>query len=233
MAINLSTKRIQIDKANRTIIIVLAVSVFVTVFSMFISKALLAKRSHQSKIISGKELALKQLKANVTAVDSLNDSYRTFVSTPQNVIGGSTKGTGDRDGDNAKIVLDALPSKYDFPALATSLEKILSDKQYAVGTISGTDDELAQSGVPSEEADAAVVKDATKVEPVAIPFSIGVTGTYASLQGLLKTLEKSIRPIQVTSVLVTGDDSSLQIEVTANTYYQSEKVYSISTKDVK
>lgn len=241
MALNLSTKRLQIDKANQLIVIILSVAVFVAIFSLFVSKALLTKRAYQSRVIAGKEKALKQLEDNVKAVDSLNVTYKAFVSTPQNIIGGGITGTGDRDGDNAKIVLDALPSKYDFPALATSIEKILGDKQYKINSITGVDDEIAQSGtspkVPTTSTATSTATTATKATtapvPVPVPFTASVTGTYASMQGLMQTLERSIRPIQVTSITLAGNDSSLQLDVSANTYYQSEKVYTITKKDIK
>ncbi len=224
-AFKLSTKHIQIDKANRTILVLLSIAVFTTVFCGFICKALLSKRAYQSRVIAGKEVALKQLQANLTAVDSLNESYQKFVNSPQNIIGGSSTGTGDRDGDNARIILDALPSKYDFPALTTSLEKILSDKKFTVGSIGGTDDEVAQ-GTNS-------AANAKTTAPVPIPFTVSVTANYASIQELVTVLERSIRPIQLTTLSLTGNDTALQIDMTANTYYQPEKVLTINTKEVK
>lgn len=241
MALKISSKHLQIDKANQTIVILLSVAVFVTIFSLFACKAMLTKRAYQSRVIAGKELALKQLKSNVKAAEELNTSYKAFVSTPQNVIGGNPSGTNDRDGNNARIVLDALPSKYDFPALATSLEKILRDKNYTIHSISGSDDEVAQSGgvpapptakSPSTTAPAAPASQAS-TGPVTIPFKVSVSGTYSSMQGLVKTLEQSIRPIQITTLSLSGNDSSLQLDIAANTYYQSEKHYTVSKKEIK
>lgn len=246
MAMNLSSKRLQIDKANQSIVIILSVAVFVAIFSVFVSKALLTKRAYQSRVIAGKERALKQLKDNIKAIDSLNTSYKAFVSTPQNIIGGGITGSGDRDGDNAKIVLDALPSKYDFPALTTSIEKILGDKQFKINSITGVDDEIAQSGSLLKKSNNPTSTSASPTstssssstnvdagEPKPVPFTASVTGTYASAQSLIQTLEKSIRPVQVTSITLAGNDSSLQMDVSASTYYQSEKIYTITTKDIK
>ncbi len=216
-----SGKRIQINKANTAMVAVVAIASFVSMFSLVAAKALWDQRSFQARVISDKEVARTQLKANVAATDTLTTSYKVFVGTPENVIGGTSSGKGDRDGDNAKIVLDALPSKYDFPALATSLEKILKSGDYSIDSITGTDDEVNQR----------TSQDSTK--PVEIPFQIGSTGTYASIQKLINSLERSIRPLNITKISFSGGDNELQAQVTAKTYYLPEKTLTIGTKEVK
>ena len=120
------TKRALISKASSTMVVATAVAAFIFIFSAVASKALFSQAAYQNKVIAKKKQALATLKADISAVDNLNNSYKTFIGTPTNVLGGNPTGTGDQDGDNAKIVLDALPSKYDFPALTTSLEKLIS-----------------------------------------------------------------------------------------------------------
>lgn len=221
--LELSTKRILIDKANSTIVIVTAVASFIVVFSLIASKALVSQRSYQNKVIAGKEKAVKQLKTNIDSVNQLVTSYKSFVSTSTNVIGGSATGSGDRDGDNAKIVLDALPSKYDFPALTTSLEKIIKNGGFKLNSIVGTDDEINQ----------AAKADESIPEPVEMPFQIGVTGNFNSIKDLLSTLERSIRPFYVDKIEIGGTDSNLTIGVTAKSYYQPEKALNIQSEAIK
>ncbi len=138
------TKRLIINKANATMVIAIAVATFVTVFCLITAKALLSQRAYQARVITRKEKAKDQLKENIKSVEALDTSYKEFVSSPVNVLDGNPAGTGEKDGDNPRIVLDALPSKYDFPALATSLEKLLTDRNYKVDGITGTDEEIAQ-----------------------------------------------------------------------------------------
>ena len=117
-----SAKRLQISKANATIVAVVSVAAFVTTFSLVAGQALLSKRSHQARVIFEKETARNQLLSNITASESLITAYQEFISRPENVIGGDPAGSGERDGDNARLILDALPSKYDFHSLDTSIE---------------------------------------------------------------------------------------------------------------
>ncbi len=218
----LSSKRLQIDKANASMVAFMAIAAFIAVFSLVASKALLSQRSYQARVITEKKKALTQLKANNQAASELVTSYKTFVSAPENIIAGSISGTGDRDGDNAKIVLDALPSKYDFPALATSVEKILKDKNYAIDTIVGTDDELNQSGQTDQA-----------TQPVEMPFEATITGNFDSAQGFMDILQRSIRPIQIVKVEFSGADNTLKVHVTAKSFYQPQKTVKITKKDVK
>jgi len=220
---NVSLKRIQISKANSTMVIAMAVSAFVVTFSVIAGNALMNKRNYQNKVIGAKEKAVKQLQANLTAANSLATSYKAFVGTSSNVLGGNPTGTGDRDGDNGKIVLDALPSQYDFPALTSSLEKLLNDNNYKGGSITGSDDEVAQQKVAAT---------ATPT-PVSIPFQITVSTNLSGAKDLLTLLERSIRPIKVDSVTLSGSNNKLDVAITAETYYQPQKSLTIATKVVK
>lgn len=222
--LHLSTKRTAISKANAQMVIVVAIASFVTVFSLVASKTVLSQNVYQSRVVKAKETAHQQLTKNITAANSLVASYKSFVSTDTNSIGGLTKGTGDKDGDNAKIILDALPSSYDFPALASSLEKILTSQSLKVGSITGIDDQVNQeTNVSSPDPRA-----------VPIPFSFTVSNAnYGSVQQLVSTLEASIRPIQLDSMTLTGASSNMQVTVTAHTYYQPAKNLQIKKQVVK
>lgn len=219
--LELSSKRIQLDKANVMIVTVVAIACFVTVFSLVASKSFLSQLSYQNKVISKKEDAKKELAASIQARDKLVSQYKLFVGSETNIIGGAASGTTDRDGDNAKIVLDALPSKYDYPALATSLEKLMTASGLTISNIGGTDDEVAQA--------------AAKATPSAVdvPFTLSFSGSSQSTQDFLGVMQRSIRPIQVQQITFSGNDSKLTTAITAKTYYQPEKTFKVNKQVVK
>ncbi|HLC91728.1 MAG TPA: hypothetical protein VJC09_01620 [Candidatus Saccharimonadales bacterium] len=217
------SKRIQIDKANAAVVVVTAISSFIVVFSLVASKALLSQRSYQSRVISKKEQARDQLKENIVTAKKLETSYKTFIDTTENIIGGNPIGQGERDGNNAQIVLDALPSSYDFPAVANSLEKLLTFKDLTIMSISGTDDELSQKST----------NKAGSTQPVPIPFDVSVSGQYSSIQELVKIFESSIRPINISNIQLTGSDSKLTVNIKAQIYYQPATSLDITTKVIK
>lgn len=208
--LQLSFKRLAIDKATKTILGVLVLTAAVAVFALVASRALFIQLSYQNKVITAKKTALKQLKSNINAVNSLVGAYKAFDENAESIIG-----TPDK---NSKIVLDSLPSKYDFPALATSLEKILSG--YEIGSISGNDDEVAQ-----QSAAGSIL--------VEIPFQVGVTTNFANIQKLIEDFDRSIRPLHILTLELSGSDDNMNMNLTAKTYYQSEKTLEIKTKELQ
>ncbi len=217
-----SAKRVQIDKANFTILIVMSVACFLTIFSLIASRALLQQRSYQAGVIEKKEIAREQLKQNIVARDQLVDQYKIFVGNQQNLIGGNSAGTGEKDGDNAKLVLDALPSKYDFPAVATSIEKLLAESVMAVRSISGTDDEITQTTAAGDSS-----------VSVEIPFEVTAEGSIDQFQAFVSLLERSIRPVEVRKITLSAQNDKLSTSVSAVTYFQPEKTLSIKIQDAK
>lgn len=216
------TKRSLIGKANSTMVIATSIAAFVLVFALFAGKSLISQMGYQNKVISEKKEALTQIENNLQAVDTLKNSYKDFVDESPNVLGGDPDGTGAPDGDNAKLVLDALPSKYDFPALTTSLEFLITSQNLQILGISGTDEEVTQA-------------QQTDAEPVAIPmpFQVQVNGAYSSVQSLVDVLLRSVRPFQVQSIELSGDESSMIATIAAQTFYQPGKVLTIKEEVVR
>ncbi|HEX4774346.1 MAG TPA: hypothetical protein VH234_02425 [Candidatus Saccharimonadales bacterium] len=221
--VQIPTKRLAIDKAQAQTVVVVAVAAFVTVFCLVAAKAVFSQNQYQARVTSKKEAAHKQLLTNISAFNSLVTHYQAFDSAPTNVIGGNAGGTGDKDGPNSKIILDALPPTYDFPALTSSLEKILDDRGLKVSSIAGTDDQLNQQNNGSSP----------NPQPVSIPFTFTVNASYSSAQQLIQALQQSIRPIAIDTMTLSGGASNMAITVNAHTYYQPAKAVSITKQAVK
>lgn len=219
----ISLKRVGVDKTNSRILLVSGASAFLVTFFLVASYTLFNQMMYQNRVIAVKKKAVTQLDKNIKASETLMESYQEFVKQPQNLIGGSPSGTGAQDGSNAKLVLDALPSKYDFPALTTSIEKVLLDQKVKILNIGGTDDTVIQSG---QEASGSP-------EPVEMLFEFTVGGDFAGIQNVVSAMERSIRPIQVQTMEVTGDEQDLNLKVTAKTFYQPEKTLNIKMQVVK
>lgn len=219
----ISVKRMQIDKSQQRMLIAAAIAAFTLVFALVGGKMMIDQVLYQNKVIAAKKAAVQQLRSNVQASSSLQTSYKAFVSTSQNVIGGNPQGTGPQDGDNAKIVLDALPSKYDFPALATSVERLVTLQNMGIESITGSDDEVAQAENASSP----------DPQPVAMPFQFSATGSYQSAQNLVTAFDKSIRPFQILKLQLSGGQENMTVKVDAQTYYQPAKNFNITKKTVK
>lgn len=224
MKLPVSIKHFQIDKANNMVTLVIAFATVISVFSLMSTKALLSQASYQRRVINEKHKAVDQLKENIKAAKSLSTQYEVFAKADPNIIGGigSESSAGLSDGENPRIVLDALPNQYDFPALISSIEKILLNARITPQGIGGTD--AGQDGASTPSANP---------QPIEMAFSVDATSTYANVQGLIKDLERSIRPIDITNVQFAGSFDTMNVTLLAKTYYQPGVSLIISDKVVK
>lgn len=207
-----SSKHVQIDRSYAKMVIAISLASAVLIFSLVASYSLINKIKYQNKVIGLRSKAIDQLEANKKAVNPLVLSYQAFDSSTESAMGNSDK--------NSKIVLDALPSKYDFPALATSLEYLIQQSGNTIKGITGTDNELAAEQTSSDP------------KPVEIPIDVSAQGNYSSTKNVITSFERSIRPFVIKSLDFSGSDNTLTISVKASTYYQPEKKLEIKETTV-
>lgn len=218
----LSLKRVALSKSNTQVVAVTAVAAFITVFCLVTANYLLGIRSYQAKILNADNVADSQLKRDVIAKNDLVSSYHAFVQKNPTLLGSNISTTNNLDYNNATIILDALPSQYDFPALTTSIQKMLQNGGFTVSSIGGTDESATISNTPSGNP-----------SPVSIPFTFTINNaSYSSVQQLFKTMQQSIRPMQIDTINLSGSDSSMQVSVTAHTYFQPGKKFKIGTETI-
>lgn len=222
MAVRISAKRLAIDKANSTVLVAVGITCFVVVLCGVAGKSLIDQMKYQSKVIGQKEKTLTLSKKNEKSAQQLKTSYQEFASARENVLGGNSSGTADRDGDNARIVLDALPSKYDFPALTTSLEKLLAGNGFKIDSITGTDDEIAQSASES----------GGSIAVVEMPFTVGVTTSTTNTKQLLSLFERSIRPMQISKLSLKGQSDGVKVSIDGKTYFLPQKKFIVKVEKV-
>jgi len=202
---------------------VIATAVVLVVFSLFATKAIVQKGIYQRHVLHARRDVVNTLKSNYTAAQTLVTQYNVFATQDPNMLGGKIDETDNLDGDNPKIVLDALPSSYDAPALASSVEKILLGKNVTINSIAVTDD---------PNLSAATSQQNPQPQPIAFSF-IGTT-TFASGFQLIQDFERSIRPFDVNSIEIDGSDNQLRLTVNMTTYTQPAKSLDLTpTLEVK
>lgn len=232
LQIKTSVKHLLIDKANSTMFAVVAVSSLVVVFSLLSAKALLSQSNFQHKVLKAKNTVVSQLKDDISSADKLKSQYDIFESGNPNIIGGqggsaNLSNPGSSDGDNARIVLDALPSQYDFPALTSSLEKIVTNDNIGVQGIGGSDTS-AQAVTGSSTGTSSQTSQSQTM-----PFTLSAQTSYNNGLTLIKDLERSIRPFDITSLSLQGNPNTMSISIQANTYYQPGVSLQIGSKALR
>lgn len=219
-------KSSKIGKATHSAIVVVAVTTVVVVFCLVSAKALLVQGAYQRRVVNAKHATVAQLKKNIDAANTLTKQYDSFDNSNPNSIGGKSDvpdNTPPPDGKNSRIVLDALPASYDFPALISSLSKLLDMDGIKNGSIGGSDQPASFTSQPS-----------SSPKPVTLTqIPLGGTSTYAGIQALVKDLERSIRPFDVTALQFSGGETNMSLTLSMNTYYQPAKTITLESKEVK
>ena len=64
-------------------------------------------------------------------------------------------------------------------------------------------------------------------------FDVTVSGSYDKIRSLMLDLERTIRPIKLTSLTLDGDDAAMTATVSGVTYYQPSKSASVKQEVVK
>ncbi|MGH7157366.1 MAG: hypothetical protein ACREGG_04640 [Candidatus Saccharimonadales bacterium] len=221
-----SVKHFEIQKARSQTTAVVAIAVAVTIFSLVSTKSLLSQGAYQRRVINTKHTADAQLEANVNNAKNLVTQYNQVFegASSTNFIGGQNDKSSSAippNGDNARIVLDALPSTYDYPALITSVNKMVNNDGVTEAGISGDDQSATQSSDP-----------VANPQPVPMQLTVSGQASYANVQQLINDFERSIRPFDITSLELTGSESSMNFNMTLTTYFQPPKSLDYTTKEI-
>ncbi len=218
----ISLRHIQIDKSNTIIVVATAAAAACLVFSLVATQTLWKQSRYNAKVISKMETTRDTLKQNIDSLDQLGTSYETFVGETTNIIGGVSGGSGDRDGDNAKITLDALPSVYDFPGTISGFNKLLINRGFSNPEITGSDQEVTEA-------------INTNPDIVEVPLQFAASGNSLAIQELVTLLDNSIRPVRVDSMSFSGESNGggLSVDIEARTYYQPKKNFQVKSEKVQ
>ncbi len=213
-------KRRQITMAGKMMFIWVAIAAVITSFAIVGVQFLFQQWSFNNKVISAKYLASSTLDKNLKNVSLLKQNINELV--------GSTDLATSRNADsenNLQVILDALPTQSDVTGLATSLQKVIAPQ-------SGVS--LESVSVPSDASAIDLATTSTLVGgPIEQPYTVVVSGSYQSIQIFLQNLEKTIRPMNVTGLNVSGSDTSLRATIDFTAYYQPNKVVTITKKAIQ
>lgn len=209
-----SSKRQAIEDAKKTVLMIVVVAAVVVSVSLVTTNFLYNLGRYNARVISEKETAVDTINDNITAVSELVDSFRAFEEGPDLIASQGEK-------NNSSIVLDSLPSKYDYPALATSIESLVRKSGLRLDSFSGQDETSS------------AVQSAVQPTPIEIPFSVTVVGPYEDIQDFMNQLQNSIRTLSVDRLKLTGSDASIRAEITLKSFYQPSVSLDVETKVVQ
>ncbi len=207
-------KRQQIESANRTMFIWVAVAAVAISVCLVAGQFLIQRLMFNQRVINAKVKASDTLSDNINNAKKLKEEVDSLVGN-QDLASIKTK----PEDPNVKVVLDALPAKFDATALATSLQQaILSRSGVVVESII----------VPTQQAEAT-----GESKPVEQSFSVTVSGSYDKIRNMVLDLERTVRPMKITAINLNGNDAAMRVTIEGITYYQPAKTANIKEEVVK
>lgn len=215
-------KRQQIANANRSMFLWVAAASVIVAFAIVVGQFLLQQMLFNEKVLNEKRVTDNTLSENLQAAASLKQEVNTLLAN-DNLAQSRAKPTDS----NLQVILDALPAAPDSLNLGTSLQTVL---------LSGRVQSIEALTVdnPAATADSAVQDASVQPtdQPQEIHFRFTVGGNYENIKNALKALDRSIRPISVTTLNIEGNDNNLTATVEAKTYYQLAKDITLKNKTV-
>ncbi len=224
-------KRQQISRANKMMFLwVAGVSVVVgisIVLTIFLAQRIL----FGEKVIAEKNKTASTLEANLKAVATLKDNINVL-NTNENL---KTTTLSESD-PPIQSVLDALPAVANSTALASSLQTklLVGVAGITLESVSVDATDSDQTVDASTPAPAATDVSGSGANQIGFTFAVSASiDNYAALQQVLERLEKSIRPMTVTSLSVEGQGDRVTMTVTGVSYYGSAKSIQLTDKVLK
>lgn len=220
-------KRQQIELAGRYMFIWVVAAAVAVSFCIATGQYLFTKWEYNNKILGAKYKAADTLGKNITAATELKKQVDALVANSDLA---SVK--TNPDDSTTKSVLDALPISNDTAALATSLQQAILNRS-GVTVESITVPPEVEIGTEAGDAEAAAATAPTGAQPQEVKFSFVVSGSFDKIKTLTSDLERTIRPIKVTAVIMNGNDANLRASFEAITYYQPAKSVNATEETVK
>lgn len=223
-------KRQQIANANRAMFMwVAGVSVVVGIAAV-VSLFLIQKALFNEKVLAEKSKTASTLVANNAVVDDLQNQIRvlnTNDSLKKLMISGETQ--------PVQVVLDALPSEANSSAFGASLQqKFLQAPGIQLDSLNVTPVQDVEVTTGSNGTVSSGAVAGTTAEQISFSFDVSTeAGNVSVLKELLVNIERSIRPIDLTSVSIEAQSNRLLLKVEGHTYYQPARTVDLKDKMVK
>lgn len=217
-------KRQQIEKVGKNMFLwVAAASVIFGVCSV-LALSLFERISYKQDVINAKNKTAGTLEDNIDTAEELKKEVRVL-NTNQALLD-----TPRLDNtEPVSVILDALPSTANSSALGASLQQKLLNvdgvaiESLTVDPIAGVEDSLSDSDSSSSAGD----------NQITFQFSVKVdVGQVTALQSMLRRLERSIRTIDLTSVVIEKQGDKVTLSAEGVAYYQPAVKVELEKKPV-
>jgi hypothetical protein len=212
------TKRAMISKDSQIVLIVAAAAAVIFSACAVLGWSFIEDIAYNGKVIGELNNTNSLLKSNKTAADKIKSELGKLNDN------GVLKQLRTSTDDSAlQVILDALPTTDNRASLAASLQnEILSRSGASVQSINVNDASSSENKTTAKAASG----------PQPIEFSIVILGDETAIQNTIKDIERTIRPIVITNMVINSG-GELRVTITARTYYRPLISYNLTDKKVE
>lgn len=206
-------KRQQISKANRMMFIWVAAGSGVVGVALVVSIFLVQQLIFNEKVLLKKNETVSSLNKSQTAIPDLRKEIAVR-NTDQGLLDSRAK-----DSDKPlQVIIDALPDSANTAALGASLQTKL----------------IPGSNIQLDSLQVDPILESTTEGTMSFSFSVSTPqSSIGELRNLQQRLERSIRAINITSVLIETTATKATMTVSGEAYYEPARSVELGTETVK
>jgi len=213
-------KRQAIDKAGKTMLLWVGIAAVAVSFLLVASQYIYSQFIYNNKVIGAKDKAAAQLTENLENIETLKSAFGPLDS-------------GTNPNVNSTKILNALPRELDTSAFGSSLQKVIGPRS-GISLESVKIEESGESIIANDPGNEDIqVSQTTEIVPQEIKATLTVAGSYDQLSKFIVDLERTIRPIKITTMNLSGSDTSTRAIIEMTTYYQPAKTVNITEKELR
>lgn len=224
-------KRQQIAKANRMMFLWIAGVSAIVGIAVVASVFLIQKAMFNEKVLAEKSKTASTLVQNNKVIDELQNQVR-ILNTNDNLRDAMIEGQSQP----IEVVLDALPSEVNSSAFGASLQQRFLEVdgiQIDALNVKPVQNVEVLRSSSSRSSSSSAASTGTKYI-INFDFSVSTdNGNAAGLKDLLMRLERSIRPIDLTSAVIEAQGNRLTLQVKGHTYYEPAVTGELKDKTIR
>ncbi|HET7630367.1 MAG TPA: hypothetical protein VFK03_03255 [Candidatus Saccharimonadales bacterium] len=218
-------KRQQIAQANKMIFLWTAAAAVAVSFCAVALQFLIREGLFNQKIISAKSHTNQTLEQNLKTADDLKANVQALLAN-SDLAAVNTHA----DNNSLQVVLDALPTEGDATSFATSLQNIILVQSHASVTALSTKSQFSGDG-GTDSSDSGT-SSSINTDALALPFTAQIGGNYQQIEGTLDDISRTIRPINITTLEIKGQDANLDVVLSGDTYYLPAATVKLGSEEI-
>jgi len=215
------TKRRLIEASGRKMFYWVAAAAVVVSFALVALQFIFRDFLFNAKVISAKNETSQTLNRNIETADALAEEVNKLLAN-ENLAKNRSYATQDNFG----VVVDALPVQATVTSLPAAIQNVIVPRS-GVKLVSLT------TPAETEDSQASSAGKATDITPTESIYSVEIAGNYDAIKVFIQLLERSIRPIYVDTIELTGTDASMRATIGLTTFHQSAKIFDLTEEVIR